>query len=104
MVLETHVLELKEGQARLEEQVQAGRQDTQGVREEVRLLKEHQIVQNGSVNDMKLKWAAMTGANAERQRWEEKESRRWAFRFTGGLALAGLLSGIVFGIMDAVTK
>lgn len=77
--------------ARVETQVTATRRDVLGLKEEVRLLKEHQIMQNGSVNDLKLYHAMEEGVAKERLRWEEKQAGNMKWLVTAGFAGIGVM-------------
>lgn len=77
---------------------------------------EHLVRINGSLEKMdrrieKLEFAAVKeqGAREEREKWEEREAKRIEHRFTAqtrlimaGIAAAGVLSGIVFSVLDKV--
>jgi hypothetical protein len=92
------------GLQRLADGIDSVRVDVLGVKEEVRLLKEHQILQNGTVNDLRLAAATLSGAEIEKRRWEERAAGNTKWLLTAGMAGASVLSGIVFGILTIVSK
>lgn len=82
------------GIQRLVDGQQAIRVDVLGIREEVRLLKEYQRTQNGSVTELREDHIILKATIEER----ERNNRTW---MTVGLAAAGVLSGVIFGVLRA---
>ncbi len=89
----THLARLAQGQEAL-------RADILGVKEEVRGVKEEAKKQNGSINDLKLAAAEAKGialgTTAERELWQT--NIKWLFM--AGISSAGVMSGIVFGLIS----
>lgn len=81
----------------------AVRTDVLGVKEEVRVLKEYQRDQNGNVRGLKEASIAQEATLKERARWEERQAANFKWWMGAGLGAAGLMSGIVFGVLSAVT-
>ena len=62
----------------------------------------HSQTQNGRISELEKAEIARLATEKERQKWEDRREvgTRWMFGF--GLAAAGVLSGIVFQIMEGL--
>lgn len=98
------IREMKATLGIVRDDVVEGRKDILGVKEEVRALKEHQVAQNGKVNDIQLEMARADGVAGERVKWEERQAALFRWILGISLVFAGVISGIVFGILTLVVE
>lgn len=67
-------------------------------------LADHVEKQNHRLDKLEHEALVEAGRNEVRQEWHRAEAARFRWIFVQGLAAAGVLSGIVFGVADKVVK
>lgn len=98
------IRDMSAGIVEVRDDVKEGRKDMLGIKEEVRALKEHQKAQNGKVSDIQLDMAKTAGALIEREKWEARQAALFRWVLGVSLVFAGVISGIVFGVLSLVIK
>jgi hypothetical protein len=65
-------------------------------------LAAHQEVANHRIEKLEIENVRQDGKREEREKWEAKAAANLKWIFVTGLAAAGVMSGIVFGVMDRI--
>ena len=90
--------------ARIEERTaENGRIASQGVQVTERLA-EHVRQQNHRIEKIEFAMEHTRGQLEERERWEAKSATNLKWLFSVGMATAGIVSGIVFSILQALLR
>lgn len=73
-----------------------------GIEKNTAEMAAHQAVSNHRTEKLEIENVRQEAKREEREKWEAKTAANLRWVFVTGLAAAGVLSGIVFGVMDRI--